>query len=117
MDSIIFLIYQEVTLDGTSNQQKRQHHTQDNDVVVAVGAKIIGDIPIGDHAKVGVGSVIVDFVPADATVVKVPRRVLAIRNHGTDTVERFVDNVGEKLDYFGGRIAKLEKSSVVGGKE
>lgn len=117
MDSMIYLPYQGVTLGGTSNQRKKQHHTLDNDVVVAVGAKITGDIPIGDHAKADAGSVVVDFMPADATVVKVPRRVLAIRNHDTDTVERLLDPVGEKLDDFGRRIANLERSSVVGGKE
>ena len=102
-------LYQGVTLGGTSHQRKKRHPTLGDNVVVGVGAKIIGNITIGDNTKVGAGSVVVDSVPADATVVGVPGRVVAIRNPDTDTVEKLPDPVGEKLDSLEGRIVELEK--------
>jgi len=78
--------------------------------VVGVGAQLIGAITIGDNSKVGAGSVVVTSVPANATVVGVPGRVVTVRNPDTDTVERLPDPVGEKLKKLEGRIAKLEKS-------
>ena len=103
-------LYQGVTLGGTSHQRKKRHPTLGDNVVVGVGAKIIGNIAIGDNTKVGAGSVVVDSVPADATVVGVPGRVVAIRNPDTDTVEKLPDPVGEKLDSLERRIVELEKS-------
>ena len=104
-------LYQGVTLGGTSHKRKKRHPTLGNDVVVGVGAQLIGDITIGDNAKVGAGSVVINSVPANATVIGVPGRVVAIRNPDTDTVEKLPDPVGEKLDSLDNRIAKLEKRS------
>jgi serine O-acetyltransferase len=102
-------LYQGVTLGGTSQQKKKRHPTLGNNVVVGVGAQVIGDITIGDNAKVGAGSVVVSSVPANATVVGVPGRVVAVRNPDTDTVEKLPDPVGERLDKLEKRIAELEK--------
>jgi len=102
-------LYQGVTLGGTSHQRAKRHPTLGNNVVVGVGAKLIGDITIGDNTKVGAGSVVVTSVPANATVVGVPGRVVAIRNPDTDTVEKLPDPVGEKLEGMERRIAELEK--------
>jgi len=110
-------LYQEVTLGGTSHQRKKRHPTLGNNVVVGVGAKVIGNITIGDNTKVGAGSVVVDSVPAGATVVGVPGRVVAIRNPDTDTVERLPDPVGEKLDNLEKRLVELEKRLAGRGKE
>ncbi len=102
-------LYQGVTLGGTSHQRAKRHPTLGNNVVVGVGAQLIGNITIGDNTKVGAGSVVVNSVPANATVVGVPGRVVAVRNPDTDTVERLPDPVGEKLENLEGRIAELEK--------
>ena len=102
-------IYQGVTLGGTSHQRTKRHPTLGNNVVVGVGAQLIGDITIGDNTKVGAGSVVINSVPANATVVGVPGRVVAVRNPDTDTVERLPDPVGEKLEKLEKRIAELEK--------
>lgn len=102
-------LYQGVTLGGTSQQHVKRHPTLGNNVVVGVGAQIIGDITIGDDAKVGAGSVVVSSVPANATVVGVPGRVVAVRNPDTDTVERLPDPVGERLEELEKRITGLEK--------
>ncbi len=102
-------LYQGVTLGGTSHQRTKRHPTLGNSVVVGVGAQVIGNITIGDNAKVGAGSVVVTSVPANATVVGVPGRVVEIRNPDTDTVERLPDPVGEKLESLEGRVAELEQ--------
>ena len=102
-------IYQGVTLGGTSLQHTKRHPTLGNNVVIGVGAQLIGDITIGDNTKVGAGSVVVTSVPANATVVGVPGRVVAIRNPDTDTVERLPDPIGEKLEELERRITELEE--------
>jgi serine O-acetyltransferase len=102
-------LYQGVTLGGTSHQRTKRHPTLGNNVVVGVGAQLIGDITIGDNTKVGAGSVVVNSAPANATVIGVPGRVVAVRNPDTDTVERLPDPVGEKLENLEKRIAELEK--------
>ncbi len=103
-------LYQGVTLGGTSHRRAKRHPTLGNNVVVGVGAQLIGDITIGDNTKVGAGSVVVSSVPANATVVGVPGRVVAVRNPDTDTVERLPDPVGERLESLEKRVAALEKT-------
>ena len=102
-------LYQGVTLGGTSHQRTKRHPTLGNNVVVGVGAQLIGAITIGDNTKVGAGSVVVTSVPANATVVGVPGRVVALRNPDTDTVEKLPDPIGEKLEGLERRIAELEQ--------
>ncbi len=102
-------LYQGVTLGGTSLQRTKRHPTLGNNVVVGVGAKLIGNITIGEGAKIGAGSVVITSVPAHATVVGVPGRVVAVRNPDTDTVERLPDPVGEKLENLEMRLAEMEK--------
>jgi len=102
-------LYQGVTLGGTSLQRAKRHPTLGDNVVVGVGARLIGNITIGDDAKIGAGSVVITSVPAHATVVGVPGRVVAVRNPDTDTVERLPDPVGEKLENLERRIAELEQ--------
>ncbi|MFH1775652.1 MAG: serine O-acetyltransferase [Chloroflexota bacterium] len=102
-------IYQGVTLGGTSLKKTKRHPTLGNNVVVGVGAKLIGAITIGDNTKIGAGSVVISSAPANATVIGVPGRVVAVRNPDTDTVEKLPDPVGERLEALEKKIAELEK--------
>ena len=102
------ILYQGVTLGGTSHQRAKRHPTLGNSVVVGVGAQLIGDITIGNNTKIGAGSVVVTSAPANATVVGIPGRVVAVRNPDTDTVERLPDPVGERLDFLEEKIVELE---------
>ena len=70
------LIYQGVTLGGTGNQSGKRHPTLGNHVVVGSGAKILGNIRIGDHVRVGANSVVLHDVPSNSTVVGIPGRVV-----------------------------------------
>jgi serine O-acetyltransferase len=102
-------LYQGVTLGGTSLQRVKRHPTIGNHVVVGVGAKVIGDITIGDYTRIGAASVVIKSAPANATVVGNPGRVVAVRDPGTDTVMRLPDPIGEKIDNLEKRVGELEE--------
>ena len=102
-------LHQGVTLGGTSTQRVKRHPTLKDNVLVGVGAQLIGDITIGENSKVGAGSVVLASVPPNATVVGVPGRVVAVRNPDTDTVEKLPDPVGERLENLEKRVTELEK--------
>ena len=70
------LLYQGVTLGGTGSEHGKRHPTLGNNIVVGSGAKILGNIEIGSNSRIGAGSVVIDSVPADSTVVGVPGRVV-----------------------------------------
>ena len=69
-------LYHGVTLGGVSWNQGKRHPTLGKSVVVGAGAKILGPFTVGDGAKVGSNSVVVKAVPAGATVVGIPARVV-----------------------------------------
>ena len=69
-------LYHGVTLGGVSWNKGKRHPTLGKDVVVGAGAKILGPFTVGDGAKVGSNSVVVKAVPAGATVVGIPARVV-----------------------------------------
>lgn len=69
-------LYHGVTLGGTSWQKGKRHPTLGNGVVVGAGAKILGPITVGDHARIGSNSVVLKDVPPAATVVGIPGHVV-----------------------------------------
>lgn len=81
-------IYQGVTLGGTSWQKGKRHPTLENGVVVGAGAKVLGPFTVGAHARIGSNSVVTKAVPAGATVVGVPGRVIKRAEESGDTEQR-----------------------------
>jgi len=71
------LIYHGVTLGGSSSLRIKRHPTLGNHVLVGCGAKILGDITIGDNAKIGANAVVTKSIPANVTAVGVPARIIA----------------------------------------
>jgi serine O-acetyltransferase len=71
------LIYKGVVLGGTTLERKKRHPTLGNRVIIGSNSTVLGAITIGDGARIGSGSVVVKSVPAGATVVGVPGRVVA----------------------------------------
>jgi len=69
-------LYQGVTLGGTSLNGGKRHPTLGNDVVVGSGAKVLGPFRVGDGARIGSNAVVVREVPAGATVVGIPARIV-----------------------------------------
>jgi serine O-acetyltransferase len=78
------LLYKGVVLGGTSLSHKKRHPTLGAGVVVGSNACILGAIDIGDRARIGSGSVVVKPVPAEATVVGVPARIIVPVHHRFD---------------------------------
>lgn len=67
-------LYHQVTLGGTSSERGKRHPTVGNNVIIGAGAKVLGDILVGDNARVGANAVVVQPVPAGVTVVGIPAR-------------------------------------------
>ena len=73
------LIYHQVTLGGTGNETgAKRHPTLCDGVMIAAGAKILGDIHIGSNARVGANAVVLKDVPPGATAVGVPARIVTM---------------------------------------
>lgn len=107
------LLYQGVTIGGTGNESGKRHPTLGSRVVVGTGASVLGNIVLGDGVKVGAGSVVVHSVPAGATVVGIPGRVVKTRAAALGLLEHGeVAASGESsetdLEQFGDRIRELE---------
>ncbi|RCJ29039.1 serine O-acetyltransferase [Nostoc minutum NIES-26] len=71
------LIYQGVTLGGTGKDNGKRHPTLGKNVVVGAGAKVLGNLQIGDRVRIGAGSIVLRDVPSDCTVVGVPGRIIS----------------------------------------
>jgi serine O-acetyltransferase len=105
------VLYQGVTLGGTGKQRGKRHPTIQDNVVVGVGAKVLGAITVGTAAKVGGGAVVVKDVPPYATAVGVPARIVAHRDPHTGTtrrVEDLPDPEGAMLRSLREKVLELE---------
>jgi serine O-acetyltransferase len=116
------LMYQGVVLGGTTLKKVKRHPTVGNNVVIGAGAIALGAINIGDGARIGSGSVVVKSVPAGATVVGIPGRVvdekrkpLTDLEHGNlpDPVAEAVRLILAEQQKLEERLEKLETSSGV----
>lgn len=70
------LLYKGVVLGGTTMEKTKRHPTLGKKVIVGSNACVLGNITIGDHVRIGSGSVVVKDVPPHATVVGVPGRII-----------------------------------------
>ncbi len=106
-------LYQGVTLGGTGFQRGKRHPTLGDNVTVGSGAKLLGPIVVGDNAKVGANTVIVEDVPPGATVVGNPGhpvRVEGRRVEGPDADWiHLPDPIAEALKALSERMAELER--------
>src|SRR6478609_8238537 len=105
-------LYQGVTLGGTGKERGKRHPTLGNNIIVGVGAKVLGAITIGDGARIGGGSVVLKDVPPYTTAVGVPARAVAWTdpNSGrTKRQESLPDPTRETLRVLSDRINDLEQ--------
>ncbi len=103
------LMYQGVTLGGTGAEKGKRHPTIGNRVVMGTGAKILGNIRIGDNVKIGAGSVVVHSVPDNSTVVGIPGRVVRVRPEGGPLEHgRLPDPEGQAIEDLARRVEELE---------
>lgn len=73
-------LYQGVTLGGTGKEQGKRHPTIEDNVMISAGAKVLGSFTIGANSKIGAGSVVLEEVPPNSTVVGIPGRVVKRNN-------------------------------------
>ena len=99
-------LYHGVTLGGTTWEKAKRHPTLGKNVVVGAGAKILGPITIGDNARVGSNSVVVKDVPAEATVVGIPGRIVIARDDANSRKRRaMAEKIG--FDAYGQHHGQL----------
>lgn len=116
------VLYQGVTLGGTGNETGKRHPTLGNNVIVGVGAAVLGNITVGDNSKIGGGAVAVKDVPPNCTVVGIPgrivkrdgKRVTSEQSAAAKRMENLPDIVEEqhrsncaRIDYLEAQIAAL----------
>ena len=110
------LMYQGVVLGGTTHEKRKRHPTIENNVVIGAGATVLGAITIGDSARIGAGSVVVQSVPPNSVVVGVPGRVaeagrpsLALE-HGKlpDPVKEAIEHVLKNEEELAERLRRIE---------
>ena len=73
-------LYQGVTLGGTGKEHGKRHPTIGDNVMISAGAKVLGSFTVGENSKIGAGSVVIEEVPPNCTVVGVPGRVVKRNN-------------------------------------
>ncbi|MCI9398555.1 MAG: serine O-acetyltransferase [Lachnospiraceae bacterium] len=113
-------LYQGVTLGGTGKEHGKRHPTIGDNVMISAGAKIIGSFKIGENSKIGAGSVVIEEVPPNCTVVGVPGRIVRRNNQKLvreelnqvdlpDPVNEDIKNLQYANTQMANRIIELER--------
>jgi serine O-acetyltransferase len=106
-------LYQGVTLGGTGFQRGKRHPTLGDNVTVGSGAKLLGPIAVGDGAKIGANTVVVEDVPPSSTVVGNPGHPVKVegrRPEGPDADWiHLPDPIADAIKTLAERISKLEE--------
>jgi serine O-acetyltransferase len=105
------LLYQGVTLGGTGKERGKRHPTLGNRVIIGTGAKVLGNILVGDCTRIGAGSVVLRAVPPHSTVVGIPGKIVRSRVEDEEPLEhaKLPDPTGEKLQDLQQRLEQLEQ--------
>ena len=105
-------IYQGVTLGGTGKEKGKRHPTVQDGVMISSGAKVLGSFTIGEHSRIGAGSVVLKEVPPNSTVVGIPGRIVVKDgckvNHELDH-HLLPDPVADKLKQLEEELDELKK--------
>ncbi|MCI7485080.1 serine O-acetyltransferase [Helicobacter sp. 10-6591] len=105
-------IYQGVSLGGVSLARTKRHPTIESGVVIGAGAKVLGDIVVGENAKIGANSVVIKDVPRDCTAVGIPARVIVKgRSKEADAANKLPDIDRVLFQYLLTRMKILEKNT------
>jgi serine O-acetyltransferase len=120
-------LYQGVTLGGTGFQRGKRHPTLGDNVTVGSGAKLLGPIAVGDNAKIGANTVVVEDVPPSATVVGNPGHPVRVEGkrvegpdadwiHLPDPIAEAIKGLSERLGALERRLAELDGTDAPGGE-
>ncbi len=114
-------LFQGVTLGGTGKERGKRHPTLGNNVVVGVGAKILGNITIGDNVQVGANAVVIRSVPPDCTVVGIPGRIAKRKGERVPGISldhtSLPDPLAERLEELQHHIDEMERDLIRWRKE
>ena len=103
------LIYQGVTLGGVSLDSGKRHPTVRKGAVIGAGAKVLGNIEIGEYAKVGANSVVVKEVPDNATAIGIPAHVIEKGRCKDPFMHNMLPDINKEMfEYMLKRVAILE---------
>ncbi len=103
------LIYQGVTLGGVSLSPGKRHPTIKKGVVIGAGAKILGNIEIGEEAKIGANSVVIKDVPPCSTAVGIPAHNIEKGRCKDPFMHNKLPDISKELfEYLVKRVAVLE---------
>ncbi len=105
------LMYQGVVLGGTSLEKKKRHPAIGHNVVIGAAAIVLGPVTVGDGARIGANSVVVNSVPADTTVVGIPGRAVEDRKEPVFDLEhgKLPDPVNDAIRVISESQGKLEE--------
>ncbi|MEW6778254.1 MAG: serine O-acetyltransferase [Bdellovibrionota bacterium] len=112
-------IYHGVTLGGVSTHKGKRHPTIESNVVIGSGARIMGPLTVGKNSKIGAGSVVIQNVPPNSTVVGIPGKVVARNVIPAGSVDldhdvlpdpegQAIEDLSKQLDELRERLARLE---------
>jgi len=113
------LIYQGVTLGGVSLERGvKRHPTIGNHTVIGSGAKILGDIIIGENCRIGSNSVVVKSIPDDSTAVGIPARIIEKGRDKSPMAHNKIPDINKELFiYMFKRIKILEEAVLTTNKD
>ena len=112
------VIYQGVTLGGVSLDHGKRHPTIRKGAVIGAGAKILGNIVIGEYAKIGANSVVVKEVPNNATAIGIPAHVIEKGRCKDQFMHNMLPDINKEMfEYMLKRVAVLEHILVEDNKE
>lgn len=102
-------IYQNVTLGGTGKDTGKRHPTLGNNVLVGSGAKVLGPFNVGDNARIAAGAVVLREVPANATAVGVPARIVRLNGNRNENLDQInvSDPVAQDLGLIEHKLVEL----------
>ncbi|HLH78042.1 MAG TPA: serine O-acetyltransferase EpsC [Candidatus Binataceae bacterium] len=113
------LIYQGVTLGGTSLKKEKRHPTIEDHVMISAGASVLGPVTIGHHSRIGAGAVVVTSAPPYSTIVGIPGKTVERDRsrpevmdldhaHLPDPVARAIGAMSEQMKRLSVRIEEME---------
>ena len=112
------LIYQGVTLGGVSLTQGKRHPTIKQGAVIGAGAKVLGNIVVGEYAKIGANSVVVKEVPDCSTAIGIPAHVIEKGRCKDPFMHNMLPDINKEMfEYMLKRVAVLEHILVEDNKE
>lgn len=116
------VIYQGVTLGGTGKDKGKRHPTIEDNVMICSGAKVLGPFTVGNGAKIGAGSIVLNEVPPNATVVGVPGRIVRIAGKRVDDAcvdslsQSLPDPIEDEIALLAARMNELEQKLALSEK-